>query len=56
MHITAQYHFTAIYGSLLSTIKWILKKPITNRWNSDDVPVVAAELRQTEMRSTFHMF
>ena len=44
--------FTRIHTSSLINIEKILNRPITKFYNSDDVNVIAAELRLTKMRST----
>lgn len=52
-NITLQHHCTAIHGSSLGRVQWILNKPFTNSCSSDDKPVVVAHLSQTVMWSIF---
>ena len=44
--------FARIHTSSLINIEKILNRPITKFYNSDDVNVIAAELRLTKMRPT----
>ena len=52
---TSAVQFARIHTSSVIKIGKILDRPITKSYNSDDVNVIAAELRLTETRSTsFH--
>ena len=46
------YQFVRIHTSPLINTEKILNRTITNFYNSNDVNVIAAELRLTEMRLT----
>ena len=49
---TGIFQFTRIHTSSLINIEKILNRPITKFYNSDDVNVIAAELRLTKTRPT----
>ena len=52
LHHEIYIQFARIHTSSLINIEKILKKPITKFYNSDDVNVIAAELRLTKTRPT----
>ena len=44
-------HFTEVHRSSLRKIEYILNRTITKFYNSDDVNITTAELRQTKTKS-----
>ena len=53
--VIATFQFSRIHTSSLINIEKILNRPITKFYNSDDVNLIAVELRLTKTRSTsFH--